>query len=72
MSTTKIVVIGLFLVALLLFAAVEWIARRPDSPVPSLADLTAFVLRYEVGRLPIGRIAVYGFWWWVGWHFFAR
>jgi len=30
------------------------------------------VMRYQAGRMPVGRIAVYGFWWWLGWHFFAR
>lgn len=72
MSASRVVVIGLFLSALLLFAAVEWRARRPGSTIPTLGDLIAFVLEYQVGRVPVGRIAVYGFWWWVGWHFFAR
>jgi hypothetical protein len=61
-----------FLVALALFAVVEWRARREDSTTPTLGELTGFVMQYEVGRLPVGRIAVFGFWWWVGWHFFAR
>jgi hypothetical protein len=29
-------------------------------------------MRYRSGRLPMGRIAVYGFWLWLGWHLFAR
>ena len=32
----------------------------------------AYVMRYEVGRLPVGRIGVFGLWWWMGWHFLAR
>jgi hypothetical protein len=27
---------------------------------------------YRVGKVPVGRIAVLGFWWWAGFHFFAR
>ncbi|MCP3782548.1 DUF6186 family protein [Micromonospora sp. A3M-1-15] len=64
--------IGGFLAALLLFAAVEWAARRDDSRIPSLADVCAFVMRYEVGPVPVGRIGLFGFWWWLGWHFLAR
>ena len=44
--------IGGFLTALLLFAAVEWAARREGSRIPSLADVCAFVMRYEVGPVP--------------------
>jgi hypothetical protein len=40
--------------------------------MPTLGELCAFVMRYQVGPLPVGRIALFGFWWWVGWHFFAR
>ncbi|MGK5444061.1 DUF6186 family protein [Micromonospora sp. URMC 105] len=68
----RTVAIAGFLAALLLFAAVEWAARRPGSRVPSLGDVCAYVMRYEVGPVPVGRIGVFGFWWWLGWHFLAR
>jgi hypothetical protein len=29
-------------------------------------------MRYEVGGLPVGRLALLGFWMWCGWHFLAR
>ncbi|SCG70513.1 hypothetical protein GA0070614_4701 [Micromonospora coxensis] len=61
-----------FLAALLLLAVLEVLARRPGSRVPSLADICAYVMRYEVGPVPVGRIGVFGFWWWLGWHFLAR
>lgn len=61
-----------FTMALLLFVAVEWAARREDSRIPTLGDVCAYVMRYEVGAVPVGRIALIGFWWWLGWHFFAR
>ncbi|MGB2571325.1 DUF6186 family protein [Micromonospora citrea] len=68
----RTVAIAGFLAALLLLAVLEWLARRPDSRVPSLADVCAYVMRYEVGPVPVGRIGVFGFWWWLGWHFLAR
>jgi hypothetical protein len=72
MSPTRLLAIGGFVLATALFVLVEWRARRPDSKIPTWADLTGFVMQYEVGRLPLGRIAMLGFWWWIGWHFFAR
>jgi hypothetical protein len=72
MTFSRILVISAFILAFIAFAVVEWLSRREDSKIPSMGDLTAFVMQYEVGRLPVGRVAVYGFWWWVGWHFFAR
>ena len=72
MSVTRFLTIAGFVVAGVLFAVVEWQARRDESRIPSLGDLSGFVMEYEVGRLPVGRIAVLGFWWWIGWHFFAR
>jgi hypothetical protein len=70
-GTRLLAVIG-FATALTLFAAVEWAARREGSQIPTLGDLCAYVMQYEVGQVPVGRIGVFGFWWWVGWHFFAR
>ncbi|NBE81971.1 hypothetical protein GVV04_13450 [Micromonospora sp. NEAU-HG-1] len=64
--------IGGFVTALALFVAVEWAARRPGSRIPSSADVCAYVMRYEVGPVPVGRIGLFGFWWWLGWHFLAR
>lgn len=43
-----------------------------DQSIPRFADIAGFVMAYRVGRVPVGRIAVLGFWWWIGWHFFAR
>ena len=72
MSLTTVVVISLFALAGVAFGVVEVLARRPESTIPTFGDLTAAVLRFEVNRIPVGRIGVYGFWWWGGWHFFAR
>jgi hypothetical protein len=70
--TGRLLAIGLFGLAALVFGAVEILARREDSRVPTLGQMCGFVMQYRAGRLPVGRIAVYGFWWGVGWHFFAR
>jgi len=69
---TRMLAIAGFVVGGLLFVVVEWRARREESSIPTLGDLAGFVMQYQVGRVPVGRIAVLGFWWWVGWHFFAR
>jgi hypothetical protein len=72
MSTTRLLTIAAFTLAFALLALMEVMARREGSKVPTLGALCGFVMGYRVGRLPVGRIAVFGFWWWVGWHFFAR
>jgi hypothetical protein len=72
MSLTRGIAIGMFVLAGLALAGVELVSRREGSKIPSLGALCGFVLQYRAGRMPVGRIALYGFWWWVGWHFFAR
>lgn len=69
---SRVIVIGLFTASALGFAVLSLLARRPNSKIPRLGDVSGFVMRYEVGRIPVGRVAVLGFWWWLGWHFFAR
>ena len=72
MSAPRLLTIGLFGLAAVLLALVEWRARREGSRIPRLGDVCAAVMRYEVGRVPVGRIAILAAWWWPGWHFFAR
>jgi uncharacterized protein DUF6186 len=72
MSATRLVAIGAFLTVGLVFAAMELLARREGAKLPTLGDLCGYVMRYRAGGLPVGRIAAYGFWWWLGWHLFAR
>ncbi|MGC9666403.1 DUF6186 family protein [Planosporangium sp. 12N6] len=50
----------------------EWAARRPGSTLPTLGTLCGFVMRYRIRRVPVGRIVMFSFWWWLGWHFLAR
>ena len=67
-----VVIISLFIVGALGFAMITWWSRRENSKIPTFGDLSSFVMAYQVGKVPVGRVAVLGFWWWVGWHFFAR
>ena len=69
---SRVIMICLFVLAGLAIVVVELLARREHSKIPTLADLSGFVMEYRVGRVPVGRVAVLGFWWWLGWHFFAR
>jgi Family of unknown function (DUF6186) len=72
MIFTRMVTIGLFLAAFVLFGVVELVARVGRSQVPTLGQMCGFLMGYRVGRVPVGRVAVLTFWWWLGWHFFAR
>jgi hypothetical protein len=72
MSVSRALTIAAFGVALALFAVVEVLGRWGQSKIPTLGDVCAVVMAYRVGPLPVGRIAMFGFWWWLGWHFFAR
>jgi hypothetical protein len=69
---SRIIVSSLYAVSALGLAVVALLARRPHSKIPSFGQVTGFLMQYQVGRFPVGRVAVLGFWWWVGWHFFAR
>lgn len=69
---SRVIVISLFMAGLAAFAILGLLAHRKDSRIPTLGDVSGFIMAYQVGRIPVGRIAVLGFWWWVGWHFFAR
>jgi uncharacterized protein DUF6186 len=69
---TRFLVISGFVAATLVALAVGYLASRPDSRIPRLGDIAAVVMRYDVGGLPVGRLALLGFWFWCGWHFLAR
>jgi DNA-binding LacI/PurR family transcriptional regulator len=72
MSATRMITTAAFLVVAAMAIGIESAARREGSRVPSLVSICGFVMQYRAGRMPVGRIAIYGFWWWLGWHFFAR
>jgi hypothetical protein len=71
MTLTRLLAIAGFFLAGLLVLTVEWAARRYHR-LPTVSDMASVIMTHEVGRIPVGRIAVFGFWWWVGWHFLAR
>lgn len=71
-SLTRALAIAGFVLGGLAVLVVEWMARRPGSRVPTLGEVSAVVMSYEVGGLPVGRLAILGFWFWLGWHFLAR
>jgi hypothetical protein len=72
MSLTRDVAIGAYVAAGLGFAVLELLARREGSRLPTMGHLCGYVLRFRAGGLPVGRIAGYAVWWWLGWHLFAR
>ncbi|GAA4218438.1 DUF6186 family protein [Actinocatenispora rupis] len=72
MSATRVATLIAYALALALIGVLEIVGRREGSRVPTLAQICGFVMRYRVGRIPLGRVALLGFWWWVGFHFFAR
>lgn len=72
MSATRVIAFVVFGLAMTLASGVEWMARREGSRIPTIGAICGFIMRYRAGRMPVGRIAIYGFWWWLGWHFFAR
>jgi hypothetical protein len=63
---SRFIVITLFTLAGLGFVVVGLLSRREDSQLPTLGKVSGFVMEYRVGRVPVGRIAILGFWWWVG------
>ncbi|MFC7479462.1 DUF6186 family protein [Luedemannella flava] len=69
---SRAVIIGLFVLGGLIFLVLAVLSRRPGSVVPTFGACVEAVVGWEVRRIPVGRIAVYAFWWWVGWHFLAR
>jgi Family of unknown function (DUF6186) len=69
---TAVIIISLFVLGAIGFVVLSMLSRRENSTIPPFGDLGGFVMTYQVGKVPVGRIALLGFWWWVGWHFFAR
>jgi hypothetical protein len=71
-SATRLLAFAAFAAVLLMALGLEWAARRPRSKIPTFAAVCGYAVCYRVGWLPVGRIAMLGFWWWLGWHFLAR
>ena len=50
-----VIVISLFVLAGIAFAVVELLARRENSTIPTLGDVSALVMEYQVGRKRVRR-----------------
>jgi Family of unknown function (DUF6186) len=72
MSWTRYIAVLGFLSVAAVVAGFEWAARREGSRIPRLGNVAGVIMRYEMGGLPVGRLALLGFWLWCGWHFLAR
>ena len=65
--TPRIAILAGVAALLALAIATELLARRPGASLRPLGATLAAAL-----RTPGGRIAVFGAWLWLGWHFLAR
>ncbi len=72
MSLTRLAVIVGFFAAAVAAVVIETLARRPQSRIPRFGEVAAVVMRHELAGIPVGRLALLGFWFWCGWHFLAR
>jgi uncharacterized protein DUF6186 len=66
MTTHEITVTGFALIVLAFFA-LELVARRRGSRVPTAGQMFGFLMQTRITRLLILLL-----WGWAGWHFFAR
>ncbi|HEV2637007.1 MAG TPA: DUF6186 family protein [Actinocrinis sp.] len=66
-DVSRVVTIAGFVAIGVALVAVHVYGKRPDTRVPSLADLCGLVMRDRWGRL-----GVLFLWLWLGWHFLAR
>jgi hypothetical protein len=64
---TRAVTIAGFAVVLSALAALELIARRGGTRVPTLGQWLGYLM-----RRPAGRALILAGWLWLGWHYFAR
>jgi hypothetical protein len=64
---TRAITIGGFVALISSAIALEMVARRPGSRVPSLGAMLSQVMRQRTGR-----VMVFIMWFWFGWHFLAR
>ncbi len=65
--TPRAAIVAGFAAMVVVAVALDLFARRAGSPVRPLAATLAAALRTRGGR-----IAVFGVWLWLGWHFLAR
>jgi hypothetical protein len=66
LPTRGITIAGFVIVIAALFV-LEYLARRPGSRIPTMGQWLGYLMRWRAGR-----VLVLLFWWWLGWHYFAR
>jgi hypothetical protein len=64
---TRAITIAGFVVAVVAMIALEILARRPGSRIPTVGQRLGYRMRPKIGR-----VLVLVAWWWLGWHYFAR
>lgn len=67
MDISRVITIAGFIIIGVATVALHLYGKRPDTRVPSFADLCGSVMRDRWGRL-----GVLFTWLWLGWHFLAR
>ncbi len=67
MSFTRLVTIVGFAGIIAALFALEFLARRPGSKIPTGGQWLGYIMRSRAGRV----LVLLG-WWWLGWHYFAR
>ena len=66
MNTHDITVVGFTFIAIAL-VALEVVARRRGSRIPTAGQMVGFLMQTRVTR-----VLILALWGWLGWHFFAR
>jgi hypothetical protein len=56
-----------FVLVIAAICALEVLARRPGSRIPTIGEWLGYLMRPKIGRV----LVLLG-WWWLGWHYFAR
>jgi Family of unknown function (DUF6186) len=64
---TRIITVIGFVCLVGTLIALEIIARRPASRIPTVGEWLGYLMRARAGRL----LVLLG-WLWLGWHYFAR
>jgi hypothetical protein len=65
--TERVITIAGFAAVIIALFGLEILARRKNSPIPTLGELLGYAMRPRAGRFLI----LLG-WLWLGWHFFSR
>jgi Family of unknown function (DUF6186) len=65
--STRVLTIAIFAIVIAAMFALEFLARRPGSRIPTVGQWLGYLMRPRIGR-----VLIFLGWWWLGWHYFAR